>query len=755
MTPANAAFPTLRIMGDSSKLQPLFLLSDEPIGSHAQNAFKDDPFARTVAQAALGTTGPFTIGVYGGWGSGKTSALHAARTMIDEDKTWSHVVTVEFNAWRYEREEHPIVPLVATIEREVAAKAVALGKKDPTKHAEQIAWYEKAGIQCRGFLAGWQFKLKPKIGIPFVGKLGVEATWTAKDSLQRYTDLQKELKALDGEHWSTLRDSCLSLSVFDALDAVGAAVGNAAGDKKANWPLVVVFIDDLDRCQADKAFELLENVKLVLCQPGFVFVLALNHAVVDGYLTYRAEKLYGKDKASLHKSYLEKIVQLPLTMPTRSERFTVFAEHLLDTRLSKAADPHLRDGLKKLAKVLALSANRTPRSLVRRINTALIDIALHDPAVLPDSLKRETGACPHFSGLCIVQRTLEAAIGMDFTRALAQDNPLCEAIAKGNIFGIEEAIKTAREVDPARRAADMRPRIPVIGDIRGERAVPVGPEPTMQDPHSVRGLRELFDALYEATFLWWEDQDEAGEHIPGTSVLTSPEGKRWLTQHAERRAIMRITVQRPDADAAAPAADEKPDEGDAPAETHTPKPPAPGTRGRQLTGKERAIIEKSIRQHLKLPANAPLGPAEFARVEELDLYSDPITDAGAAWLADPATGFTALTTLYLGHTWITDAGLVALAAKGSVLGTLKNLDLYKTQITDAGVVALAAKESSLQALTWLRLSGKQITDAGAKALVAPDSGLQALTDLHLFDTMITDVGEQAIISRYPRINLTT
>src|SRR5205814_1085266 len=36
----------------------------------------------------------------------------------------SHVVTVEFNAWRYEREEHPIVPLVATIERAVTEKLV-------------------------------------------------------------------------------------------------------------------------------------------------------------------------------------------------------------------------------------------------------------------------------------------------------------------------------------------------------------------------------------------------------------------------------------------------------------------------------------------------------------------------------------------------------------------------------------------------------------------------------------------------------
>ena len=81
------------------------------------------------------------------------------------------------------------------------------------------------------------------------------------------------------------------------FDELGEFLRSDADLKKADvsvFPRVVVFIDDLDRCQADKAFELLENVKLVLCQPGFVFVLALNHAVVDAYLTHLAETRYGK-----------------------------------------------------------------------------------------------------------------------------------------------------------------------------------------------------------------------------------------------------------------------------------------------------------------------------------------------------------------------------------------------------------------------------------------------------------------------------
>ena len=47
------------------------------------------------------------------------------------------------------------------------------------------------------------------------------------------------------------------------------------------------------------------------------------------------------------------------------------------------ADEAFRDVLKKLVPLLALSANSTPRTLVRRINTALIDLALRELVKLP------------------------------------------------------------------------------------------------------------------------------------------------------------------------------------------------------------------------------------------------------------------------------------------------------------------------------------------------------------------------------------
>ena len=161
--------------------------------------------------------------------------------------------------------------------------------------------------------------------------------------------------------------------------------------------------------------------------------------------------------------------------------------------------------LKKLAKVFALSANRTPRSLVRRVNTTLVDIALRDPEMLPNSLKEERSPYPNFSGLCIVHRTLEAAIGAELTRELADDSRLCEVIAKHNIWGIDIAIKAAREDVGGYRGIGTAQGVPIPGEISNEQRLAVGPGTPERDPVAVLGWKALFSAIFDWKFLWFEE----------------------------------------------------------------------------------------------------------------------------------------------------------------------------------------------------------------------------------------------------------
>ncbi len=100
------------------------LLSDEPIleGDRIdQLEFKHT--AEVLARAALYTDSPITIGVFGDWGSGKTSLMRLMWKIVNSEGLGNNAaVAVWFNAWQYEREEHLIVPLIATIARDIKRK---------------------------------------------------------------------------------------------------------------------------------------------------------------------------------------------------------------------------------------------------------------------------------------------------------------------------------------------------------------------------------------------------------------------------------------------------------------------------------------------------------------------------------------------------------------------------------------------------------------------------------------------------------
>jgi len=57
----------------------------------------------------------FTVGIYGGWGTGKTTLMQMMQDEIDRNYS-DNVQTVWFDAWRYEKEEYSaMIPLLRTI----------------------------------------------------------------------------------------------------------------------------------------------------------------------------------------------------------------------------------------------------------------------------------------------------------------------------------------------------------------------------------------------------------------------------------------------------------------------------------------------------------------------------------------------------------------------------------------------------------------------------------------------------------------
>ena len=384
------------------------LLSDEPAYEFKRkDELRFGPIAEVLAGAALQAESPITIGVFGNWGTGKTSLMRLMMKMVAEkgkivdvpgekerDKKVALIqkqvqraaVPVWFNAWQYEREEHLIVPLIATIAREVERKREEWGKielKDDVSDAARKAlnkMTEGSKDVCSRLRAAlYGISVTGKLPVPLPG--GIEIGASVKDMVDRYEAITQD----------TLMARSLYFDAFDKLHDLS----RDAGVKK---PQIVVFIDDLDRCFPEQAVHLLESIKLVLHLPGFAFVLGIYDKIINEFIRNKYLSKYpleaikatsgeeeGADGDLRHRmneylkyfdKYLEKIVQVRHYVPEREAKdMHGYVEALLDEAHVKSEfipDVTIPSDRRNLLELIAEVGECNPRDIVRKVNGLIV-----------------------------------------------------------------------------------------------------------------------------------------------------------------------------------------------------------------------------------------------------------------------------------------------------------------------------------------------------------------------------------------------
>lgn len=234
------------------------------------------------------------ITVEAGFGHGKTFF----RTAWAQELRAAGEVVIEIDAQQSDHSGEPVVTFLGAL----------LAKKGPSGKTAMATLKEKglnlAGIAGRGIARAVLSKGAEEI-IEKVGNL-----------LEPYVEGQKALK-------ETLEEAEAGLSSYAGqliatqlateharqteLPAQIRAIRDALTEGKAARR-VVVLIDELDRCRPDYAIALLEAMKLVFNEEGFVFVLLVN----GDYLNHIADHRYGTGQTG--ESYLEKFVDFRLKL---------------------------------------------------------------------------------------------------------------------------------------------------------------------------------------------------------------------------------------------------------------------------------------------------------------------------------------------------------------------------------------------------------------------------------------------------------
>jgi hypothetical protein len=269
---------------------------------------------------------PVTIGVLGDWGSGKTSLLKMAGARLGLSDGY---VVVPFSPWRYEAYEDVKAALMDAVLGEVA-------KLVPPTDAEQNGLLRRLRLKVARIMAGPAAAgrvLAPAVGTLAAAHMGMslELGAAAGSAVVAGVDaIASEESASDSGSQPKVPTVFESVSDFrDEFETLKA---------------VVVLIDDLDRCLDDTVIDVFEAIRLFLQASKTAFVIAANREIVQAAVERRYPAAREGD-AALGKDYLEKIVQVEVTVPplAAAEAETYLNLLFADLRLDDADMGRIRD----------------------------------------------------------------------------------------------------------------------------------------------------------------------------------------------------------------------------------------------------------------------------------------------------------------------------------------------------------------------------------------------------------------------------
>ncbi len=286
------------------------------------------------------TDTPITIALQGEWGSGKTSLMNQLRyNLCDVDNSLYYPVWI--NTWQYSLMQTARQSIVSILEGIIGQ----IGELSPNHKWDE----SKKKI-------GGLFKKMATVGAKVaIGTVGVDAG--VVDDVFASEGAESTIVQLKNE---------ISKLIDDAL---------AQNPQKKGF---ILYIDDLDRIDPPVAVEILELLKNIFDLKYCVFVLAIDYDVVIKGLKPKFGELTDKNEREF-RSFFDKIIQLPFSMPVASYNVDTFLVEALGeieffTKEELASNTLAED----LSDIARLSVGSNPRSLKRLTNTLSLISIIND-----------------------------------------------------------------------------------------------------------------------------------------------------------------------------------------------------------------------------------------------------------------------------------------------------------------------------------------------------------------------------------------
>lgn len=277
---------------------------------------------------------PTTIGVFGDWGSGKTSIMKMLESDLnaekyddpDEKSKYENIACFYFNGWLFEGYDDAKSAIISSVLLQlgehqrfgpkVRKKVVSLIKSINWMRAARLGFKDVALPAAAAYITGGA-SVAPSLIKFALGSEGICGEEESSESAK--SDDASDTSKINWE--KLIKSDQTSASPMD-VRSFRERFSNMLKDSGIDS--LVIMVDDLDRCSPKRIIENLEAIKLFLNVDNTAFIIGADPRIVRHAIavTYTPDQMQGQEASetsdSLITDYLEKLIQVPYRLPRLS-----------------------------------------------------------------------------------------------------------------------------------------------------------------------------------------------------------------------------------------------------------------------------------------------------------------------------------------------------------------------------------------------------------------------------------------------------
>lgn len=368
-----------------------FIQDNERVLNLSNDLLKTSVYAENLVKVVENTPNDkvFTIGVFGGWGTGKSSIIRTAQDTIERNN--KNVKFITYDAWKYANDSFRRMFLLK-VQQEL--KMHQTPEMQRFYQSETIEKERKFKVSTRGLVVVCLVLLVILFVINAFTKIDVEwkITITSLVTLGSFIfalingcfyDLKLTINkpALFAPEqfeacFKQMMSKCLAKNNWfktQLLNAVEFVTADEISIK--NIDKLIIVIDNIDRCHSDMAYQLLTDIKTFLSDAEYnlVFIVPVDDEALKKHL-FRKWSKNGSDEQDINKEkeeFLRKFFNITMRIKPHQEMELQHFAHEIDRENNLGFS---NDTLSIVSKEFA----DNPRRIIQLLNNLSSELTLYD-----------------------------------------------------------------------------------------------------------------------------------------------------------------------------------------------------------------------------------------------------------------------------------------------------------------------------------------------------------------------------------------